>query len=119
MIRVVHLFNVKNTVEESAFIEWLEARLSTATRMHGCSERKTWVLLDGFEGSYRSPSPARGRPRYVIEAYWTDQASADRFRRWLLDTPEGKELHERWFSSVTDHTTLRYVEGWLPVPADM
>ncbi|MQA91009.1 MAG: hypothetical protein GEU90_12350 [Gemmatimonas sp.] len=119
MIRVVHLFNVRNTVEESAFVEWLEARLGTATRMHGCIERRTWVLLDGFDGSYLHPHPVKNRPKYVIEAYWTDQQSADRFRRWLLETAEGRELHERWFSSVTDHSTLRYVEGWLPVPADM
>jgi hypothetical protein len=118
MIRVVHLFNVKNTVEESGFVEWLEARLDTATRMHGCVERKTWVLLDGFEGNYRSPRPARNRPKYVIEAYWQDQRAADRFRKWLMESEEGKELHERWFSSVTDHTTLRYVEGLLPVAAD-
>jgi hypothetical protein len=61
----------------------------------------------------------RNRPKYVIEAYWADQQSADGFRRWLLETAEGRELQDRWFSSVTDHTTLRYVEGWLPVPADM
>ncbi|MEX2570233.1 MAG: hypothetical protein WD737_02940 [Gemmatimonadota bacterium] len=119
MIRVVHLFNVRNAVEESAFIEWLEARLGEAARRHGCTERKTWVLLDGFEGDYLRARPVKGRPKYVIEAYWTDQIAADRFRRWLLDTPEGCELHERWFASVVDHTTLRYVEGWLPVSADM
>ena len=118
MIRVVHLFNVKNTVEESGFVEWLEAKLSSATREHGCVERKTWILLDGFEGSYLKPQVVKGRPKYVIEAYWTDQQAADRFRTWLLGTPEGRELHERWFNSVTDHTTLRYVEGWLPVGAD-
>jgi hypothetical protein len=118
MIRVVHLFNVLSTVEESAFIEWLEAKLSTATRQHGCLERRTWVMLDGFEGSYVSPRPVKGRPKYVIEAYWTDQQAADRFRRWLTETEEGRELHDRWFGSVVDHTTLRYVEGWLPVSAD-
>jgi len=119
MIRVVHLFNVRNSIEETSFIEWLEARLGEATRAHGCVERKTWILLDGFEGSYLRPSAVKNRPKYVIEAYWTDQQAADRFRRWLLETPEGKSLHQRWFESVTDHTTLRYVEGWLSVPADM
>ncbi|MEX2582442.1 MAG: hypothetical protein WD766_04180 [Gemmatimonadota bacterium] len=118
MIRVVHLFNVRKSVEESAFVEWLEAQLSSATRMHGCIERKTWILLDGFEGSYRRPRGVKNRPKYVIEAYWSDQQAANRFREWLTETPEGRALHERWFSSVTDHTTLRYVEGWLPVPAD-
>jgi len=119
MIRVVHVFNVRNTVEESAFVEWLEAKLNEATRRQGCVDRKTWVLLDGFEGSYKRPQPARGRPKYVMEAYWTDQRAADQFRKWLLETEEGKALHDRWFSSVTDHTTLRYVEGLLPVMADL
>ena len=118
MIRVVHLFNVRNNVEEAGFVEWLEAKLNSATQAHGCVDRKTWVLLDGFEGSYANPKPARNRPKYVMEAYWTDQRAADRFRRWLMETPEGKELQNRWFSSVSDHTTLRYVEGLLPVAAD-
>jgi hypothetical protein len=119
MIRVVHLFNVKSSVEEAGFIEWLEARLTAATRSHGCVERKSWVLLDGFEGSYMKPTPVKNRPKYVIEAYWMDQKAADGFRRWMLETKEGRDLHKRWFDSVTDHTTLRYVEGWLPVEVDM
>ncbi len=119
MIRVVHLFNVRKSVEETGFIEWLEARLSTAAGLHGCLERKSWVLLDGFEGSYLKPNPVKNRPKYVIVAYWSDQRAADGFRKWLLETEEGRELHGRWFSSVTDHTTLRYVEGWLPAIADM
>jgi hypothetical protein len=119
MIRVVHVFNVRSGIEESAFVEWLEARLEAATRMHGCIDRKAWVLLDGFEGSYLRPHPVRNRPKYVIEAYWTDQGAADGFRKWLLESEEGRELHDRWFSSVTEHTTLRYVEGLLPVSADM
>jgi hypothetical protein len=119
MIRVVHLFNVRNTVEESGFVEWLEARVGEATRRHGCVDRKTWVLLDGFEGSYATPKSVRNRPKYVMEAYWTDQGSADRFRSWLMETEEGRELHDRWFESVTDHSTLRYVEGLLQVTADL
>ena len=118
MIRVVHLFNVRSNVEESGFVEWLEAKLSEATSPHGCVDRKTWVLLDGFEGSYARPNRVKGRPKYVMEAYWSDQRAADRFRQWLLETEEGKALHDLWFNSVTDHTTLRYVEGLLPVSAD-
>ena len=118
MIRVVHLFNVVKTIDESAFVEWLEARLNEATQRHGCVDRKTWVLLDGFEGRYDRPQPVHNRPKYVMEAYWTDQRAADQFRKWLLETEEGKALHDRWFDSVTDHTTLRYVEGLLPVTAD-
>jgi hypothetical protein len=118
MIRVVHLFNVRPGVEESGFVEWLEARLASVTRAQGCVERRTWILLDGFEGSYLRPSHIRNRPKYVIEAYWTDQQAADGFRRWLTETEEGQDLHRRWFDSVVDHTTLRYVEGWLPVGVD-
>jgi hypothetical protein len=76
------------------------------------------VLLDGFEGSYARPKAVRKRPKYVMEAYWADQRSADRFRKWLLETEEGKALHDRWFNSVTDHTVLRYVEGLGQVAAD-
>ena len=118
MIRVVHVFNVKNNVEEAGFVEWLDAKLNEATRRYGCVDRRTWVLLDGFEGSYARPTPVRNRPKYVIEAYWEDQRSADGFRKWLMETKEGRELHERWFNSVTDHSTLRYVEGLIPVMAD-
>jgi hypothetical protein len=118
MIRVVHLFNVRSHVEESGFVEWLEARLNTATSALGCVERRTWVLLDGFEGSYDRKKPVRNRPKYVMEAYWTDAEAANQFRRWLLETDEGRSLHDRWFSAVTDHTTLRYVEGLLPVAVD-
>jgi hypothetical protein len=54
MIRVVHVFNVKRSVPEDAFIAWLDARLDVITRDFGCLERKTWILLDGFSGSYLS-----------------------------------------------------------------
>jgi hypothetical protein len=118
VIRVVHMFNVRDGIEEYAFIEWLEAKLGAATREYGCLDRRTWMLLDGFEGSYGNPRQLKGRPKYVLEAYWRDQQAADRFRRWLMETEEGQELHDRWFDSVVDHTTLRYVEGWLPVAVD-
>ena len=114
MIRVVHLFDVKKSVSEKGFVEWLDAKLGTAARQFGCIDRKTWVLLDGFEGSYRQPRPVRNRPKYVNEAYWEDMSGPTKFREWLTDTEEGKEMHERWFSSIENHTVLRYVEGWSP-----
>ena len=114
MIRVVHLFNVKPGIEEQSFIEWLDARISEKTRQFGCVERKIWILLDGFEGSYLHPRPVKGRPKYVNEAYWRDQDGPAEFRNWLLNTEEGRECHDRWFGSITDHTILRYVEGWIP-----
>lgn len=118
MIRVVHLFDVKRGVPETPFIEWLDARLDIATRQFGCVDRKTWRLVDGFTGDYLHPRAENDRPRYVNEAYWVDEASANRFREWLTSTPEGRELHDRWFASVENHTVLRYVQGWAPVPME-
>ncbi len=118
MIRVVHLFDVKAGVSEQAFIEWLDGKLGEVTRHFGCLERRTWQLLDGFEGSYLQPTPLRGRPKYVIEAYWPEAAAANRFREWLTGTEEGRHVHDRWFSSMANHTVLRYVEGWSRLPMD-
>jgi hypothetical protein len=118
MIRVVHLFSLKKDVQEAAFIEWLDARLDVVTREFGCLERKTWIFLDGFTGDYLDPRPVKGRPKYVNEAYWRDAASANRFREWLTGTPEGRELHDRWFGAIENHTVLRYVDGWAPVTSE-
>jgi hypothetical protein len=112
MIRVVHLFDLKRGVDERSFIEWLDAKLDVAARQFGCSERRTWKLLDGFTGSYLMPHPVRDRPRYVNEAYWTDLDGPQKLRDWLLKSIEGRELHDRWFNSIENHTVLRYVEGW-------
>jgi hypothetical protein len=112
MIRVVHLFDVKPGVGEAAFIEWLDSKLDSAAREFGCVSRKTWALLDGFTGSYAHRRPVTDRPKYVTEAHWTDMDGPNRFREWLTETPEGKEIHQRWFSSISNHTVLRYVEGW-------
>lgn len=118
MLRVVHLFDVKKEVVEQEFVEWLDSRLEVATRQFGCVDRKTWRWLDGFTGSYLSPKPIRDRPKYVNEAYWPEVRSASRFREWLIGTPDGKELHDRWFGSIENHTVLRYVEGWDQIPME-
>lgn len=118
MLRVVHLFDIKKGVSETSFIEWLDGQLDAAARRFGCVDRKTWVLVDGFTGTYRSKKPVKGRPKYVNEAYWTDQVSADQFREWLTGTEEGREMHDRWFSSIQNHTVLRYVQGWTPIPME-
>ncbi len=118
MIRVVHLFDVKKGVSEGAFIEWLDAKLEVASRKFGCVDRKTWVVLEGFSGSYAHPKPLRDRPKYVNEAYWTDLDGVNAFRRWLTDTPDGREVHDRWFSSIQNHTVIRYVEGWAAASVD-
>jgi hypothetical protein len=112
MIRVVHLFDVKRGVDEQSFIEWLDAKLDVAARQFGCTDRKSWKLLDGFTGSYLMPREVRDRPTFVNEAYWNDLDGPRRFREWLLKTVEGREIHDRWFNSIENHTVLRYVEGW-------
>lgn len=118
MIRVVHLFDLKKDIVEREFIEWLDGQLDAAARKFGCVERKTWILLDGFSGSYTSRKPMRDRPKYVNEAIWTDKDSPDRFREWLVNDPSGKEFHDKWFGSIENHTVLRYVEGWSPHPME-
>ena len=118
MIRVVHLFDVKKGVNEQSFVEWLDAKLDVASRQFGCVDRQTWVLLEGFTGDYRMPYTVRDRPKYVNEAYWEDLDGPRRFREWLLKTPEGQEVHQKWFGSIRNHTVLRYVQGWSRVDAD-
>jgi len=114
MLRVIHAFDVKPGVVESAFIEWLDSQLDQATRRFGCLERKTWVFLDGLHGDYERGSVER-RPKYLNEAFWPAQENADRFRQWLL-SDEGRELRTRWFTSVTNHVVLRYVDAAAPHP---
>ena len=118
MIRVVHLFDVKKGVSETAFLEWLDAKLATAAQRFGCVDRRTWVLLEGFAGSYQRPTPVHDRPKYVNEAYWPDMDGPQEFRQWLTGTAEGKEIHDRWFSSIQNHTVLRYVDGWSAIDMD-
>jgi hypothetical protein len=118
MIRVVHLFDIKKSVVEREFIEWLDGHLESMARRFGCVDRKTWVLLDSFTGTYTSRKPIKNRPKYVNEAYWTDQESPNRFREWLTNDPEGKKFHDKWFGSIENHTVLRYVQGWSPHTLD-
>ena len=118
MIRVVHLFDVKKGVAEHDFVEWLNTGLSQAARRFGCVERSTWLLADGFTGTYLQPRPATGRPKYANEAFWPDMEGPRAFREWLTGTPEGRAMHDRWFSCVQNHTVLRYVKGWERVDPD-
>lgn len=117
MMRVVHLFDLEPGVNEEDFLNWLDSQLEAATGRFGCLERHTWVFLSGFRDSYfrQKPLEQGDRPRYVNEAYWPDVASADRFRDWLSESEEGRELHEKWFDRIRNHTVLRYVEGWSKV----
>src|SRR5579862_5061136 len=109
MLRVIHAFDVKPGVVEHSFIEWLDARLDEFTKRFGCLERKTWVFIDGIGGDYNRAKPER-RPKYLNEAFWPDQAHADQFRKWLM-SDEAKPFRQQWFSSVTSHTVLRYVDA--------
>jgi len=115
MLRVIHSFDVKPGVVEHSFIEWLDGRLDEVTKRFGCMERKTWVFMDGIRCDYEAGKAER-RPKYLNEAFWPDQQHADGFRQWLL-SEEGKDLRKKWFSSVFNHTVLRYVDGAAPQPA--
>ena len=115
MIRVVHVFDLKKRIVEREFIEWLDGQLEASARRFGCVDRKTWALVDGFTGSYSSPKPVNDRPKYVNEAYWDNIDGPNRFREWLVSDPEGREIHDRWFKSIQNHTVLRYVGGWTPI----
>lgn len=108
MLRVIHAYNIKPEVNEQSFVEWLDARLDEVTRRFGCVGRKTWVFLDGFDGSYDRPHAIR-RPKYLNEAFWVGEEAANNFRQWLLSA-DGTELRRRWFDSITDHIVLRYVD---------
>lgn len=108
MLRVIHAFSVKPGIDEQAFIEWLDGRLDEITRRFGCLGRKTWVFLEGFEGTYDRNRELR-RPKYLNEAFWVGEQAANEFRHWLL-SPEGDELRKRWFDSITEHMVLRYVD---------
>ena len=66
-------------------------------------------FIDGIHGDYDKGRPEI-RPKYLNEAFWPDQEHADRFRQWLMSA-EGKEFRRQWFSSVTNHTVLRYVDA--------
>ena len=114
MLRVIHAYDVKPRVVEPSFVEWLDTRLDEVTKRFGCLERKTWVFLDGINGDYEKGSPER-RPKYLNEAFWPDQEHANNFRKWLM-SEEGKDLRRQWFSSVTNHTVLRYVEAPVAIP---
>ena len=114
MLRIIHSYDLKSGVGEQYFVEWLDARLDEITKRFGCLERKTWVYLDGIRGDYEKGKP-EPRPRYLNEAFWPDQAHADRFRQWLL-SDEGKFLREHWFGKVSNHTVLRYIDFSPPRP---
>lgn len=108
MLRVIHAYNVKPGVDERAFVEWLDSQLDEVTRRFGCTARKTWIFVDGFEGAYDRQRPLR-RPKFLNEAFWVGEEAANNFRNWLLSA-EGSSLRTRWFESIIDHTVLRYVD---------
>ncbi|MFQ5797658.1 MAG: hypothetical protein ACE5H0_03075 [Bacteroidota bacterium] len=108
MLRLVHIFDIKPGVPESSFIEWLDSALMERSRKYGCLERKTWLFLDGLEGTYEKNRPVK-RPRYLHEAFWENQEGAEQFRKWLL-SEEANEFRRKWFGAIQDHTVLRYVD---------
>ena len=114
MVRTVHIFDIKPSAVENSFIEWLDGVLLEKSRKFGCIERKTWIYLDGIEGTYEKPKPIK-RPRYLNEAFWTSQNAAEAFRTWLL-SDEAKDFRVKWFSGIENHTVLRYVDYHPPAP---
>lgn len=108
MLRLVHAFDIRAGVPESSFIEWLDSALMEKSRKYGCIERKTWVFIDGLEGTYEANRPTK-RPRYLHEAFWESQEGAEQFRKWLL-TEDAKEFRMKWFDGIEHHTVLRYVD---------
>jgi hypothetical protein len=107
MLRLIHSFDVKPDVPAESFIEWLDSELWERSKPFGCLERKTWIFLDGLEGTYEQSHPVK-RPRYLNEAFWPHQEAADNFRRWLL-SDVAREFRRKWFDGITHHTVLRYV----------
>jgi hypothetical protein len=83
MLRLIHSFDVKAGVPVESFVEWLDHELWAVSEPFGCIERKTWIYLDGIDGTYEHGHPAR-RPRYLNEAFWPHQEAAENFRKWLL-----------------------------------
>ncbi len=108
MLRLIHAFNIRPGVDADSFINWLDATLWEKSRPFGCLERKTWVFLDGIEGTYEQGKPAR-RPKYLNEAFWVSHQAAEKFREWLL-SPAAADFRKRMFDGITDHSVLRYVD---------
>jgi hypothetical protein len=107
MLRLIHSFDVKPGVEVESFVEWLDHELWVRSEPFGCTERKTWIYLDGIDGTYEHGRPAK-RPRYLNEAFWPHQEAAENFRKWLL-SDAAVSFRRRWFDGIQNHTVLRYV----------
>ena len=108
MLRLIHSFDIKPGVPVESFVEWLDHELWAVSEPFGCLERKTWIYLDGIDGTYEHGKAAR-RPRYLNEAFWPHQEAAENFRKWLL-SDAAKDFRRRWFDGVSNHTVLRYVD---------
>jgi hypothetical protein len=108
MLRLIHSFDIKPGVPVESFIEWLDHELWARSEPFGCIERKTWIYLDGIDGTYEQGRPAR-RPRYLNEAFWPHQQAAEDFRKWLL-SEDARDFRRRMFDGISNHTVLRYVD---------
>lgn len=108
MLRLIHSFSIRPGIDADSFINWLDAALWEKSKPFGCLERKTWIFLDGIEGTYETGKPAR-RPRYLNEAFWVSQQAAEEFRKWLV-SPVAADFRRQWFANISDHSVLRYVD---------
>ena len=62
MLRLIHSFDVKPGVDVESFVEWLDHELWVRSEPFGCTERKTWIYLDGIDGTYEHGRPAKRPP---------------------------------------------------------
>lgn len=113
MLRLVHIFDLRTSGNDEAFLNWLDANLYEKAKEFGCLERKTWIFLDGLKEPYEKKSKPVKRPKFVLEAFWTNQKQADNFRDWLQSVP-GTDHRKDWSEHVKNHSILRYVE-YAPV----
>lgn len=114
MLRLIHAFDLRPGVDEQSFINWLDAALWEQSKRFGCLERKTWLFLDGIQGTYDpGQSQPVGRPRFLNEAFWPHQEAAEAFRAWLI-SPAARPFRERMFGGIANHSVLRYIEFGAP-----
>ena len=114
MLRLVHVFDLKQGKSAETFLSWIDRTLFFKSKEFGCIERKNWVFIDGMKNPYGKWNKKEKRPKYISEAFWEDQKGAEEFRQWLTG-PEGAEYLKIWDENVSNHSLLRYVDFSPPL----
>ena len=109
MLRLVHIFDLRSSGNDEAFLNWLSANLYEKAVEFGCINRKTWLFIDGVNNPYEKKPKSLKRPKFVLEAFWKSQKDADNFRDWL-NSDDGSDHRKNWAENVRNHSILRYVE---------